>query len=286
MATIIHRLRDAALSMCSLESISHAANDFTQRLLDEANRALHECSVFVENRYHFEEPRGVYVQPKTVTTAGVTLGSTTMTGISPSAWMAGCTIQIEGSPVYNRIRKVGADYVLARPYLGSTGTHAVTIWHDCVQLPSDVAAVKAPFFYGDKELALSNSDDIRNSIGESTANRAGVPAYVATVASKVGDAPILTALLLDALPEGGSEVVYTASGIIANFADLNDTRTEVMPLSLEASILLPIFRFHFAAYGGSQISQQDLAMSYQIASQALEKTPARSGGNTLKRPKR
>jgi len=283
--TIIHRLRDEALSLCGLENIAHGSNDLEARIINEANRALHEVSVFIDNRYHFEEPRGVYVQPKTVTTAGVTLGSTAMTGITPSSWMAGCTIQIEGSPVYNRIRKVGADYVLARPYLGSTGTHAITIWHDCVQLPSDVAAVKAPFFYGDKELALSNSDDIRNFVGEST-NRAGVPSYVATVASKVGDAPILTALLLDALPEGGSEVVYTASGIIANFADLNDTRTEVMPLSLEASILLPIFRFHFAAYGGSQVSQQDLAMSYQIASQALERVPARSGTNTLKRPKR
>lgn len=285
MATVIERLRDTALSMCGLESINHASADFTQRVLDDANRALHECSVFVSDRFHFEEPRGVYVQPKTVTTAGVTLGSMTITGITPSSWMAGCTIQIEGSPVFNRIRKVGADYVLARPYLGSTGTHAVTIWHDTIQLPSDVAAVKGPFHYGDKELTLTNSDSIRYYIGEPT-NRAGVPSYVATVASKVGDAAILIALLLDALPEGGSEVVYTASGIIANFADLDDTRVNIMPMNLEASILLPIFRFHFADYPGSQVSKQELTMSYQIASQALERTPARSGTGTLIRPKR
>ena len=285
MATIIHRLRDAALSMCGLESINHAANDFSQHCLDSANRTLQEVSVFIDDRYSFEEQRGVYVNPKTVTTAGVTLGSTALTGITPSAWMAGCSIQIEGSPVYNRLRKVGADFVLARPYLGSTGTHAVTIWHDVVQLPSDVAAVKPPFHYGDKELTLSNSDDIRNFVGEST-NRAGVPAYVATVASKVGDAPILTALLLDALPEGGSEVVYTASGIISNFADLTDTRTEVMPMSLEASILLPIFRFHFASYPGSQVSESDLSNSYQMALAAMERIPRRSGSNHLVRPKR
>lgn len=287
MATIIHRLRDEALSMCSLESINHASNDFTQRLLDEANRSLHECSIVVDDRFHFEEKRGVYVRPKTTTTADVTLGATTLANLSGSAtWMAGCTIQIAGSAVYNRIRKVGADYVLARPYLGTTGTgKAVTIWHDAVQLPSDVAAVKAPLFYGDKELVLSNSDDIHRFVGEST-NRAGVPSYVATVAAKTGDAAILLALMFDALPEGGSEVSFTASGLVANFADLNDTREAIMPFSMEASILLPIFRFHFAAYGGSQVSQQDLAMSYQIASQALEKTPARSGSSTLKRPKR
>jgi hypothetical protein len=285
MASIIHRLRDIALSMCGLESINHASADFTQRVLDDANRSIHECSVFVENRYSFEEPRGVYVQPKVVTTAGVTHGSTAMTGIVPSAWMAGCTIQIEGSPVFNRIRKVGADYVLARPYLGSTGTKNVTIWHDNIQLPSDVAAVKGPFHYGDKTLELANSDAIRDYIGEPT-NRAGVPSYVATVASKVGDAAILVALLLDALPEGGSEVVYTASGIIANFADLNDTRESIMPLNLEASILLPIFRFHFGSYPGAQADMASLAQSYQIAQQALERTPARSGTGTLVRPKR
>ena len=286
MATVIHRLRDAALSMCGLEDITHASNDFTQRVLDEGNRTLQEVSVFIDDRYSFEEARGIYVQPKVTTTAGVTLGSTALTGITPVSWMAGCSIQIEGSPVYNRLRKVGADFVLARPYLGSTGTHAVTIWHDSVQLPSDVAAVKAPFFYGDKELALSNSDDIRNYVGESTANRAGVPSYVATVAAKTGDAAILLALMFDALPEGGSEVSFTASGLVANFADLNDTREAIMPFSMEASILLPVFRFFFSSYPGSQVSESDLSNSYQMAQAAMERIPRRSGSNRLVRPKR
>lgn len=285
MATVIHRLRDAALSMCGLEDTAHASNDFTQRVLDEANRTLQECSIFVDDRFNFEEPRGVYVQPKTVTTAGVTLGSMVITGITPSAWMVGCTIQIEGSPVFNRFRKVGADYLLARPYLGTTGTHAVTIWHDSVQLPSDVVAVKPPLFYGDKSLDLVDADGIRNMIGEPT-TRTGVPSFVATIPAKAGDAAILLALLLDALPEGGSEVVYTATGTIANFADLADTRVNVLPANLEPSVLLPIFRFHFADYSGSQVSKQDLAASYQIAREALEKTPTKSGPSTLKRPKR
>jgi len=285
MATIINRLRDDALSMCGLENIAHASNDFTQRVLDEANKTLQECSIFVEDRFNFEEQRGVYVQPKATTTAGVTQGSMVLTGFTPDAWMVGCTIQIEGSPVFNRLRKVGADFLLARPYLGTTGTHAVSIWHDSVQLPSDVIAVKEPLFYGDKALDLMDADDIRRMIGEPT-TRTGVPSYVATVPAKAGDAAILLALLLDALPEGGSEVVYTATGTIANFADLSDTRVNVLPANLEPSVLLPIFRFHFADYSGSQVSKQDLTASYQIAREALERTPTKSGSNTLKRPKR
>lgn len=282
---IITRLKNLALSMCGLEDITHAPNDFTQTVLDAANRAVQECSVLVDDRFHYEERRGVFVQPKVVATADVTNGAMTLAGITPAAWMAGCTIQIEGSPVFNSIRKVDSSYVLARPYLGPTGTHAATIWHDTVQLPSDVVSIKEPLFYGDLPLDLVEADALRKFIGETT-NRTGSPSCLATISSKLGDSPMLLACLMDALPEGNSEIVYSAAGRIANFADLNDTRTAVMPMNMEVSTLLPIFQFHFSTYQLSNVSKQDLGVSYQLANIALERTPQRSGASSLKRPKR
>lgn len=283
--TIINRLRDLALSMCGLENITHAPDDFTQWVLDAANRAVQECSVFVDDRFHYEERRGAYVQPKVVTAADVTTGAMTLAGLTPSSWMVGCTIQINGSSVYNRILKVGSSYVLARPYLGTTGTQTATIWHDSVQLPSDVVAIKAPLFYNDRCLEMVDPDSLRKFIGEST-NRAGTPAYLATVSAKVGDSPMLLACMLDALPEGGAEIVYTADGRISNFADLADTRESIMPMATEVSTLMPVFKFHFSDYQLCEVNKQDLMTSYQMARGALERMPQRSGASLLKRPKR
>jgi len=286
-ATIIHRLRDVALSMCGLESIDHASSDFTQRVLDDANRAVHECSLFIDDRFHYEARRGVYVQPSTTFTATFTQGSFAITSASPSlaTWMAGCTAQVEGSSVFNRLEKSGGSWLLTRPYLGTSGSKTVTVWHDSVQLPPDVVSVKDPLFYNDKPLSLSDVETILKNIGEPT-NRAGTPELAATVSTKVGDAAAVLALLLDALPPGNAEIVYTAAGFAALFADLDDTRTQIMPFDLEASIMIPTFQFHFSTFPLSNVTQQALATSYQIANDARERHPNRSGPSTLKRPKR
>lgn len=271
-----------------LESIDHGPADLEARIILDANRASQEIGVFLDDSFHFEEQRGVYVQPFVTTNVSVTQGAMTITINTGSAtWMIGCTIQIAGSSVYNRLRKTAAGaFELARPFLGTTGASlAATIWHDSVELPADVMRVEGPFKYGADDLGVVDSKQLRSLLGDT--RTPGTPTVFAEVSVKSGDEAPHLALLLNQLPAGNAEISYTATGRIAAFADLNDTRVHVVPFDLEASVLMPIFLFYLSSYRLFAQSKQEAAAEYQLAQRALARLPTRSAApKRLVRPKR
>ena len=289
MPTIITRLKEYALGAMGLEDISHGPNDLEARILLDANRAIQEISLYLDDSFHFEEPRGTYVQPFVSTTVDATKGSTTIANLSGSAsWMNGCSCQIDGASQWNRLRKTNAGaFELSRPFLGTTGTGlSIRVYHDCIHLPDDVKRIREPVRFDDD---LMQPETVERLLGDEAFTRqVGRPTRYAERSIHAGDsaAPSL-ALLLNQLPAGGSEVRYTAVGSIRNFESLDDTREHVVPHDLEASCLFPIFLFYFSGYRLFVESKQDAMTDYQAAQRALQRLP--KGSTTpreLKRPKR
>jgi len=68
-------------------------------------------------------------------------------------WMEGCTVKINNESSDNRIiayDPVALTGTLREAYTGTTGTQSVTVWHDSVLLPDDVAEIMLPVFWGNK----------------------------------------------------------------------------------------------------------------------------------------
>lgn len=288
MATMIHRLRDRALGLMGLEDISHAPAALTDRIIDDANRAHAKISTFLDDTFHFEEQRGVYVQPVATTTVDAVRGALTIANFTGSAWMNGCTCRIGDSPIYNRLRKNQSTGVfeLALPYLGTTGNGLqIQIWHDSVQLPTDVMRIKGPFKYNADQLYVTDAQRLRDCLGDT--RTVGTPNQFAEITTHGGDEAQFLALLLNQIPAGDSVISYTAVGRIANFADLNDTRVHTVPFDLEASVLFPIFTFFIAGFPLFEGSKEEIGNEFQEALFALKRLPRRSAApRMLVRPKR
>lgn len=271
-----------------LEDITHAPDALTNRILDDANRAQQKISAFLPDTYHYEDHRGVYVQPKVTTTVNATKGALAIANLSGSAaWMNGCTCQLTGSTVFNRLRKnqsTGA-FELARPYLGTTGTGiAITIWHDSVQLPTDVLRIKGPFKFNADPMRATDASSLRALMGD-TRNQ-GDPDMFAEISTHGGDESPFMAMLLNQLPAGDAEISYTAVGKVANFTSLSDTRVSTVPFNMEASILFPIFSYYLSGFPLFEGSKEELGSEYQEAIMALQRMPRQSSPKYVLRPKR
>jgi hypothetical protein len=272
-----------------LESIDHAPIALTNRIIDDANRAHAKISTFLDNTYHFEDVRGVYVQPAVTTTVDAMRGSHSIANLSGSAtWMNGCTCQVGDSTTPNRLREnlSSGNFELAMPFMGSTGTGIqIQIWHDSVQLPCDVIRIKGPFKYDANWIYPCEARDIRRNFGDTSLP--GNPTRFAEITVRGGDAAQFHALLLDQIPAGDSMISYTAVGKIANFVDLNDTRVHTVPFDLEASVLFPIFSYYLAGYPLFEGDKGELNSDYEEAGLCLQKIGKRSAEpHHLVRPKR
>lgn len=288
MASIIHRLRDRALGLMQLEDISHAPVALTDRIIDDANRAHAKISAFLDDTFHFEEQRGVFVQPITTLTATVTRGLFTLGSFSGQSWMNGCTCMVGDSVIYNRLRKNPGTgtFELALPFLGTSGAGVqVQIWHDAVSLPADVMRIKGPFRYDNNVLQVTDAKYLRDIIGQQ--RTVGIPTQFAEITMHGGDEAQFLALLLDQIPGGNSVISYTAVGRIANFTSLDDTREHTVPFDLEASILFPLFSFYLSSFPLFEGSKEELGTDFQEAIFSLKRLPRKSAmPHRLKRPKR
>jgi hypothetical protein len=96
------------------------------------------------------DARSAYLNAPTAITLTFTQGAktATMTG-NFVPWMRGCSIMVDGDGVLNRIVDIvfaagTSTFTFLRAYTGVTGSHAGTVYADCVLLDSDVVNVIEP----------------------------------------------------------------------------------------------------------------------------------------------
>lgn len=110
-----------------------------------------------------DERGHVLYGPATVTIA-VTTGSKTATITGWAAWMAGCSIVIDGAVVDNQIRNSGPPQVLKYPYSGTTGTKSAVVYHDSIEVDADVYEIHEPVkFNGRKILPMPGPSSLVSS---------------------------------------------------------------------------------------------------------------------------
>lgn len=90
---------------------------------------------------------GVLLHGPTTATVTVTEGSSVIAFAAWQDYFEGCACQITGASVENRIRGIDeetGEITLELPHDGATGTTTLTLWHDSVTLPVEVADVLTP----------------------------------------------------------------------------------------------------------------------------------------------
>lgn len=90
---------------------------------------------------------GYLLYAPSIVSATVTAGSKAISfGGSWNARFAGCTIRIDGASCDNQIvaETSGGTATMVLPHDGSAGTKSVTVYHDCLAIPSTVAEVLKP----------------------------------------------------------------------------------------------------------------------------------------------
>ena len=90
------------------------------------------------------DERGAVLYAPTPVTIALVTGSTAGTVTGWVAWMTGCTVVIDGMDIDNQIRNASATIRLKYPYSGATGTHTATVYHDSVEVATDVAEIHEP----------------------------------------------------------------------------------------------------------------------------------------------
>lgn len=86
---------------------------------------------------------GAILNAPTTVTLQTLAGSKKATVNDWQAWMGGCTIAITGETIDNRIINHTNPVTLLYP-ASSTGSVSATVYHDCLTLETDVAAVRSP----------------------------------------------------------------------------------------------------------------------------------------------
>lgn len=137
-------------------SADNSAEDETElvRAIAAVNQAIQLLYRYGPQSFKYST-RSSYINAPTQVTWTFTQGAKTATfvGTVPE-WMRGCSIQVDGDTVLNRIVDKTVDpnavpaptttVTLLRAYLGTTGSHTGTVYGDAYLVDSDVAAVLEP----------------------------------------------------------------------------------------------------------------------------------------------
>lgn len=85
---------------------------------------------------------GAYLHAPTTASFTVTNGSPVISGFSGyQPWMAGCTVRVNGDTQDNELTSAT---LMARPFVGTSGTASATVYGDAVQLDQTISDVCAP----------------------------------------------------------------------------------------------------------------------------------------------
>lgn len=212
--------------------------------------------------------KGIQFAAPVTTTIGVTQGSTTFTGYSPSATKIGSIVQI-GSNFYTYAGSTGGSQKFVEPVLESTGSLSATFFHNSYPLDASIVQVlKAPELIGVGPLspfldrhemlayrACFRGDFVPEAGGgydpspswswSGTTYNSGQPEfYLATGATLLTDAAYACRFVVYPLPDRLCDVFLQAHYLPTSLdADADVPR---MPAAKVIEILLPLVREKWA----------------------------------------
>lgn len=249
------------------------------------------------------DEKGAITNAPTAVTIAVTNGSDAATITGWADWMAGCTLQIEGSTVDNQIRNASASAVLKYPYDGTTGTKAATVYHNSVTIPDTIMRVMDPVCFNHRKLSpvVSSHVPIFSRIGEDFGfdsrfqnlplpdrinETQGTPiAYCVDTWSP--SATSQPSARLRIIPASGVAGIIDYRAMLAppTITDITSTSTLPIPQQFMQSIFHPIARKHLSgcAFFRTVNSMQEIDRAYQEARRMLAKLdPGANQGRVMR----
>jgi hypothetical protein len=206
------------------------------------------------------DDRGAILNPPITISIAVTNGSKSATIANDvwQSWFAGCSIIIDGAAVDNQIRNNAADVVLKFPYSGTTGTKTATIYHDSIDLDTDVLEVADEVKIDRVPLSKINTPS-RNSIAPQNIedfgfHRNGFTRQIDSVAAGTGNTTgfIVETWSPDATTEPRTRIRFSPAPSKACFVDYSvmlcpprvtdiaSTNALPIPFDFMESIFLPL----------------------------------------------
>lgn len=200
------------------------------------------------------DERGAVLFAPAAVSIAVTTGSTAGAITGWLSWMAGCTIVIDGMSIDNQIRNASSTARLKYPYSGPSGTYAATVYHDSLEVDSDVFEIHEPVkldglnigsLSTPSALAVRSSSDF-GFVGQratvvTSSSSAGKPVgYVIDSWSPDAAAPPLLRLRLFPAPADQHFLEYSVMLCPPQITDLSSTASLPIPFGNVESIFLPL----------------------------------------------
>jgi hypothetical protein len=228
------------------------------------------------------DARGVLIYAPTTVTIAVTQGSSAGTVTGWQAWMAGCTIVIDGESNDNQIRNNASSVTLKYPVREASGTKSAVVYHDSITMADDVLEVIDPIQFDQARL-----QPIQNSLRRGDANdfgfnrtapmiyserrataTAGRPAgfSVETWVPDAVSAPVVRLQIYPA-PSAGGLLDYHATLVPPVVTDISSAGALPIPFHFMESIFLPLVikRLRGCAFWRSQLNDQQVEDDYKNA---------------------
>lgn len=229
----------------------------------------------------------------------VTQDSKAVTFGGYASWMQDCTIIISGDGAQNQlVQDGGTPICLVKPYNGPSGTVNATVYHDSIDLGSDVFRIGSPVML-DGAWELSAADTARDlQLAQPGVFTSIGPFYVTSSAGgNMGFAPGIlrtqdkrilrpyayraarcygyhskqtVRLSLSSLPDSRYTIDYPAQ-VVPVLSNLTDVATpEYLPFSYDETIFVPWARYNFVSQPHNTMSAAALKPGFDAATAMLK----------------
>ena len=244
-----------------------------------------------------EQNRAEVIKAPTTVSLTVTQDSKTITFGGYAAWMQECAIVISGDGAQNQLTIDGSAAVsLVKPYNGPSGTVSAIVYHDSIDIGSDVFRVGSPVML-DHAWELAPMDTPRDLQAAQPGQFIGIGPYYTMGYGNMGFSPGLLRTLdkrimrpfafrvarvygynskqtcrlsLSALPDARYTIDYPAQ-VVPTITDVTDTaRPEYLPFNHDETIFLPWARWNFATQPHNTMTQAVLKVEFDAATAMLK----------------
>lgn len=273
---------------------------------DQVEAAILQCLVKTQMEIYSrapttwisEVPRAEVVRAPTNITLTVNRDAKNITFAGYTSWMLGCTVIIAGDTAQNMFTIDGSSAVsLVKPFNGPTGSTTGIVYHDSIDLGSDVFRIGSPVML-DQKWELRSVDTPRNlqwaqpgvfqGLGPYYGTSYGLNTGFAADQLRTQDKRILQPfafrvarvfaynsrqacrLSLSSLPDVRYGIDYPAQ-VVPIISDLSDTaKPEYLPFHYDETVLVPWARWNWATQPHNSMSQATLKPAFDAATALLK----------------